>query len=141
MAAFYHVDAAFHDPVFGKLSGGRVKGMWRMLVEKGGGKINVSFHDIQEDGDQVTARWQAEYLFSSTGRMVVNKVSTRFSFEGEKIILHADSFSFWKWAGMALGMPGKLLGWTPLFKNKVRKRSLVMLEKFEQKIKTDEAKQ
>jgi hypothetical protein len=50
--------------------------------------------------------------------------------EDEKIIIHEDSFDFWKWSRMALGTPGLLLGWTPFLKKKVRTQAQTSLQNF-----------
>lgn len=140
MVAFYHPEVIFSDPVFDRLSGGQAMDMWRMLLEKGKGNLRVTFSDIHEVEGTVTARWEAVYPFSQTGRVVTNKVKASFSFQEEKIILHVDDFSFHKWASMALGLPGTLFGWTSFLKNTVRSKSLRMLERYSRKKTTYEQK-
>ncbi|HNP76912.1 MAG TPA: hypothetical protein PKM91_06725, partial [Cyclobacteriaceae bacterium] len=46
------------------------------------------------------------------------------------IIQHKDSFDLWRWSGMALGLSGKLLGWTPMIQNRIRATAMGNLKKF-----------
>ena len=48
-----------------------------------------------------------------TGRKVLNRIDAEFVFRAGKIARHTDSFDLWAWAGMALGLKGRLLGWLP----------------------------
>lgn len=130
MAACYHAEVEFSDPVFPDLHGERAANMWRMLCGRAA-DLKIEASDIQADGDTGSARWQAWYTFSATGRSVHNQVSARFRFRDGKIIEHRDSFPLWKWTRMALGVPGVLLGWTPLVQNKVRKQAAAGLDEFE----------
>lgn len=130
MGACYHKDIEFEDPAFGKLKGKEVSQMWKMLLERGKGDIDISFSDIHADGNNGSAKWEAKYLFSRTKRKVHNKISAQFKFKDGKIIEHVDSFDVWKWSSMALGISGKLLGWTPFIKNKIKAQSKGLLEKY-----------
>ncbi len=55
-------------------------------------------------------------MFSQTGRPVVNDVQATFRFQDGLIAEHHDDFDFHRWARQALGLPGLLLGWTPMLK-------------------------
>jgi hypothetical protein len=35
------------------------------------------------------------------------------------IVEHVDRFNFWRWSRQALGLPGLVLGWTPVLRKKV----------------------
>ncbi len=130
MVSHYHEDVEFEDPAFGKLNGEQAKNMWRMLIDRGKGQLKIEFTNIQTKGEKVYAHWEAEYLFSQTGRQVHNKIDAEFEFIDGQIIKHIDRFDFWKWSSMALGAPGTLLGWSPLVKNKVRKQCLYLLSHY-----------
>ena len=65
--------------------------------------------------------WEAKYEFGSNKRKVHNKIRARFYFDQGQIIEHTDVFDFWKWSSMALGLPGLLMGWSPIIRKKVRK--------------------
>lgn len=129
MAACYHEDARFSDPVFTDLRGSEVGAMWTMLCSQAQ-NFELSFKNINADESQGKASWEAMYDFSKTGRRVYNKISAEFQFQDGLIIKHQDSFSFWKWSAMALGPAGFILGWTPIIRNKVQQQAAKNLEKF-----------
>ena len=124
----YHKDVTFKDEVF-SLNGSEVPAMWHMLCKRGK-DLEITFSDIEADEETGSAYWEAKYTFSATKRMVHNKIYARFKFKDGKIIEHIDSFSFWKWSGQALGIPGYLLGWSPIIKNKVRDQAAKSLNAF-----------
>jgi len=53
-----------------------------------------------------------------------------FSFLGDRIVRHVDRFNLWKWAGMALGPAGILLGWTPMSEARSEKEARKGLAEF-----------
>jgi len=57
-------------------------------------------------------------------------IEASFAFANGKIVAHQDHFDLWRWAGMALGTPGKILGWTPMMKGKIRAEAKKGLEQF-----------
>jgi len=119
MAACYAPNAEFSDPVFPALKNGEPGMMWRMLLARAT-DLSLAYRDISADEQAGRAHWTATYTFSRTGRAVVNEIDAAFEFGDGLISRHRDSFDFWRWAGMALGAKGKLLGWTPLVRNAVR---------------------
>ena len=119
MASCYHPDVRFSDPVFPDLQGPRAGNMWKMLCERGK-DLKIEFRDVRADDVSGSAHWDAWYTFTTTGRKVLNQIDADFVFRDGKILRHTDRFDFHKWAGQALGTPGKLLGWTPFLRNKVR---------------------
>lgn len=123
MGACYAPDAHFSDPVFRDLRGAQVPAMWRMLCERGADLV-VTHGEVHADDGIGSARWQATYTFSQTGRKVHNTIQARFTFKDGKIATHVDDFSLWRWTRMALGMPGVLLGWSPMVQNKVRAQAM-----------------
>ncbi len=132
MVACYADDVRFSDPVFTDLRGDRAKNMWRMLCERGK-DLTIEFTDVKASGANGSAHWEARYTFSVTGRSVHNVIDASFVFEDGKIKEHVDTFDLWRWAGMALGMSGKLLGWTPLVQGKIRKTAQQGLDVWEKK--------
>lgn len=130
MIACYHPEVVFEDPAFGQLNATEAANMWRMLIERGKGNIDIVFSDVQADEQKGSVHWEAKYPFSKTGRKVHNKIDATFVFQDGKIIKHTDKFDLWKWSSMALGLPGKLLGWSPFMKNKIRQQSRGLLEKY-----------
>ncbi|HET9624366.1 MAG TPA: nuclear transport factor 2 family protein [Kofleriaceae bacterium] len=132
MAACYAPDVWFSDPVFHDLRGPRAGAMWRMLAERAS-SLEVTFSGVRADDRTGHAHWEARYLFSATNRPVHNVIEAAFEFRDGKIVRHADTFDLWRWAGQALGMKGKLLGWTPLVKNAIHKTAMKGLEAWEAK--------
>jgi ketosteroid isomerase-like protein len=132
MAACYHPDVEFSDPVFPALRGTEASDMWRMLAARAT-DLKVRFDVKGADDKRGTAHWDADYTFVKTGRKVSNSIDARFEFEGGLIRRHTDRFDFWRWSRMALGTSGLLLGWSPLVQNKVRKQAAEGLQAFRAK--------
>jgi ketosteroid isomerase-like protein len=129
MVSCYAPDAHFSDAVFTDLKGEQLFAMWRMLAKRAKG-FTLTYRDVEADDVAGKAHWEATYLFSKTGRQVHNVIDASFAFADGKIVAHQDRFDLWRWAGMALGAPGKLLGWTPLMKGKIRRTAKEGLEEF-----------
>ena len=90
MVSCYHSEVEFSDPAFGILEGERAKNMWRMLISSQKGKeFLVTYSDISE----LTAKWEATYIFSKTNRRIHNKILAEFEFKDGLIIKHKDRFS------------------------------------------------
>lgn len=119
MGRCYADDAIFSDPVFAMLDAEGVRAMWAMLCARAR-DLDVSVGDIVADDRAGSARWIASYTFSRTGRKVRNAIDARFEFRDGKIVRHTDRFDLWRWAGMALGIKGQLLGWLPAVQNAIR---------------------
>jgi ketosteroid isomerase-like protein len=122
MAACYHADIVFSDPVFPELRGAEAGKMWAMLCERGT-DLKLEHRDVSADDRTGKARWDAWYTFSATRRKVHNQIAARFELRDGLIVRHVDDFSFYRWSRQALGPAGLLLGWTPLVKNKVRRQA------------------
>ncbi len=118
MGNCYHEKATFSDEAF-KLKEKEVAAMWHMLISRGK-DLEITFDNVVEKGDTVTAYWEAKYSFSATKRKVHNKIHAQFKFKDGKIIEHLDRFNFWRWSSQALGLPGYLLGWSSFLKKKVK---------------------
>ncbi len=130
MVACYHQHVVFEDPAFGELAAQDACDMWRMLCASGT-DLQVR-HTILDDSDSnATVNWIADYTFSATGRSVTNDVTATLKFQDGLIIDHRDHFDFWKWSRQALGMPGLLLGWSPMLKSKVRATTRTNLDAFQ----------
>lgn len=119
MAACYADDVVFSDPVFGELRGDEARDMWRMLVARAQ-NFSLVFDGVDADERTGRAHWVATYLFTQTGREVVNRIDARFVFRDGRIVEHRDSFDLWLWSRQALGVKGTLLGWSPLVKRAIR---------------------
>ena len=130
MIACYHEEIEFQDPAFGLLKGHEARSMWRMLIQRNKGGIEISHDNVQADGTQGSAKWTARYIFSPTGRIVINQVKSHFEFKEEKIIRHFDYFDLWKWTRQAFGWRGYILGWSPLMQNKIRLETAKLLRRY-----------
>ena len=128
MAACYTPDAHFSDPVFTDLRGEEPGAMWKMLTGRAT-DLEVRLVEHEADDERGSARWVADYTFS-TGRRVHNDIRAEFTFRDGLIAEHRDSFSFHRWARQALGPPGLLLGWTPIVRGKVQKEARSGLDEF-----------
>lgn len=129
MAACYTDDVLFEDPAFGELRGEQARGMWRMLCAKAQ-DLRIEARDIHAGDEHGSAHWEAFYTFSQTGRPVHNRIDAAFRFRDGLICEHRDHFGFHRWSRQALGLPGLLLGWTPLLRNKVRAQARSNLARF-----------
>ena len=129
MGGLYRPDAIFSDPVFGELDGAQIGNMWQMLLS-GADDLRVQAGEIDADDTGGTARWTADYSFGSARRPVHNEVSARFEIDAGLIAAHHDNFSFPRWAGQALGLPGRLFGWTPILKRSVRAKVRSQLDRY-----------
>lgn len=130
MASAYHVNAVFRDPVF-NLRGPDIGDMWRMFCSAGT-DLRVEFSSVTADDRAGSAHWEAYYTYRPTGRAVHNVVAANFEFDDDGLIRrHRDEFNLTTWARQALGLPGALLGWTPLVKNRIRKQAAGQLRKFQ----------
>ena len=136
MQACYAADVQFDDEVFSLRGRDQVGGMWRMLCDAVKGKPDARAAwklDVSQVTDR-SAHWEAHYLFSATGRKVLNRIDAEFEFDHAGLIVrHRDRFDFWAWSRQALGLPGLLLGWSPLLRRKVRTQAAANLKRFLQK--------
>ena len=129
MALCYAPDARFSDPVFPALKGPEIGAMWSMLCSRAK-SLQVNLVDAAATDAEGSAHWEAIYPFSKTGRMVHNRIAARFVFKDGKIVDHRDEFPLWRWAGMALGAKGQLLGWLPPVQNAIRQEAAKSLAEF-----------
>ncbi len=120
MQQCYADDATFSDPVFTNLDANAVRAMWEMFCLRSK-SLDIQFKNVSAGDTKGSATWIATYVFSATGNKVVNTITANFAFLDGKITTHKDNFSFYNWAKQAMGLPGIILGWTPLVKSKVRK--------------------
>jgi ketosteroid isomerase-like protein len=130
MAAHYAPDARLHDPAFGALTGAEAGAMWRLLTARAHDlQVPLPAHDATDTTG--TANWVATYTFAQTGRKVVNDIQARFRFAADgRFAEHVDDFSFHTWSKQALGLPGTLLGWTPILPALTRKKARGQLDAF-----------
>lgn len=126
MAACYHPEVRFSDPVFPDLRGAEASRMWEMLCHRGKDLV-IEFGEVEAGALEGTARWVARYTFSSTGRPVTNRVKASFQFRDGAIIRHVDGFPFWRWSRQALGPAGWALGWSGWLRRRVQAQAAAAL--------------
>ena len=119
MAAMYRADAAFEDPVF-RLKGEEIGEMWTGLLGRAR-DFSVAYTIAQAASGRGTVEWTARYLFGGR-RRVTNVVVSDIEFDGQKIRRQVDQFDFHRWAGQALGTPGKLFGGYEWFRRAVSRK-------------------
>ncbi|PCE63706.1 nuclear transport factor 2 family protein [Sediminicola luteus] len=129
MQACYADDVVFTDPAFGTLHGDAAKQMWAMLLSRGT-DLSIDFSDVKDNGQTVTANWNAYYAYGPKKRKVHNKIQAHFWLEGGLIVHHVDRFDLWKWSRQALGPMGFVLGWSAYFKQKLQSKTRAMLKKY-----------
>ena len=132
MVNYYHKDIVFTDPAFGELKGEHAKNMWRMLCASQKDKnFVVKYKDVKANENSGSVNWEAFYNFSKTNRKIHNVIHAEFKFKDGKIIEHIDDFNLYKWAQMAFGVSGYLMGWSNFFKKKLNAQTHHLLTKFE----------
>lgn len=125
----YHDEVFFYDPVFEDLDAPSAKAMWKMLCLQAK-DLTIEFSKVEADNEYGSCQWKAVYLFSKTGRKVVNRIKAHFKFHEGKIIEHMDDFDLYTWSRQAFGPAGWVLGWSSFLKNKIRKTAKSNLERF-----------
>lgn len=129
MLACYHVQAKFSDEVFLDLNHEGIQKMWTMLLRRGKDLIIESDSPEIKNG-LITTKWTANYTFSQTGRMVTNKVTSKFKFKDGLIIEQEDTFDFHKWSKQAFGIMGYFMGGTSWFRDKVREKARKSIDRY-----------
>lgn len=130
MQSCYSNNVVFNDPVFGLLNATETFAMWEMLCKKAQ-SFSLTFSNIELlDDEYATCQWQATYIFSATGKKVVNNIKAHMRILDGKITEHSDAFSLYKWAQMALGIKGWLIGWNSFVQNKIKVGAKKNLLKF-----------
>lgn len=130
MVTCYHDKITFEDPAFGKLEGEQAKAMWRMLLQRAQGQLNIEVPTVKANETEGSSYWVARYPYGPKKRPVLNKVSGTFTFQDGKILTHKDEFDLWAWSRQALGVPGYLLGWSSFMRNKIQANTNKLLAKF-----------
>jgi ketosteroid isomerase-like protein len=130
MQSCYSDDAVFNDPAFGLLDADETRAMWEMLCKRAR-DFSLVYGNIQLlDEEYTTTDWTASYIFTKTGRRVVNKITAHMRFRDGLIIEHTDAFDIYKWTRQAFGLTGLLLGWTSFLHRKIQRQAKEGLHKF-----------
>ena len=128
MAACYHPEAKFHDPIFGSLHGAEIGHMWQMLLTLSKGQLKLHFQVNDAHLGLVRAHWEADYTFSATGFPVHNVIESEFELREGLIYRQRDHFDLHRWSSQALGTPGFLFGGLPLFQNLLQRQVRTRLQ-------------
>jgi len=129
MLECYHDEVEFRDPVYGIVKGVAAKAMWLMILERGN-ELKIEFRNVSANENEGRVDWTAYYTYSKTDRQIVNRIHATFKFKDGKIIFHRDRYSVWRWAGMALGLTGYLLGFTPFIQNQIKSDAVTSLRMY-----------
>lgn len=129
MAACYTADAVFEDAAFGELTAGGGQDMWRMLTSRSS-DLTVDLAEREADETSGSAHWIADYTFTPTGRTVRNDIRAAFKFRDGLIADHRDTFDLHAWGAQAMGPMGRILGYTPLLKLIIRRKTSSQLAAF-----------
>ena len=129
VGALYAPAATFTDPAFGTLDAAEARAMWQMLLGRAQDLV-VTWRVESETSTHARVHWEARYTFAATDRSVVNRIATDMTLAGGLIVCQVDHFDFWRWSRQALGLPGTLLGWSPLLRARVRSQARAGLARF-----------
>lgn len=106
MAACYTPDARFRDIAFDHMGRDRIHEMWRMICS---GDIQARFEVADADEASGAAHSVFTYQFGATkdpptqGRLVVNPITSRFTFRDGLIVRQQDDSDARAWARQAIG--------------------------------------
>jgi len=120
MSGMYAPDAAFSDPVF-RLRGPEIGRMWETLLGRAR-EFAVTWEVRRAEPDRGEVAWTARYLFGGK-RPVVNAITSDVLFRSGQIVEQTDRFDFHRWAGQALGAPGRALGGFDWFRRSVARKA------------------
>lgn len=131
MAACYHPQASFSDPVFPDLRGAEPGAMWRMLTAAAArtGGLRLDYRIACADERQAQVLWETDYVYRGD-RKVHNSVRSTLTFRDAAILSQVDEFAFWPWSRQALGLTGWLAGWLPAYRRAVQRAARAQLDRF-----------
>jgi len=132
MAACYHPQCTFSDPVFPDLDHDAAVAMWSMLCARAV-DLEVAVSGVMADADRGKAHWKASYTYAATGRPVINEIDASFLFRDGLILRHEDRFDLYRWMRQALGPFGTLIGWLPPVQSAMRRRAAAALANWRRK--------
>ena len=97
--------------------------MWRMLCARGKDLPSSRASIEADDGARPRALERDATRIGRRGGRVDNDIDATFAFRDGRIVGHVDRFDLWRWATQALGLSGRVLGFTPLLAPLVRKQA------------------
>lgn len=122
MAACYGESAQFSDIAFRLQGRKQIHAMWHMICVNG---IEVEVTDVKEHAGEVHARIVDTYVFSDTGRPVVNSILCRFQCRDGLILQQIDECDPLLWARQAFGgVKGEVAGRVGLLRRSAASKKL-----------------
>jgi hypothetical protein len=121
-------DVVLQDPLFGELKGAQAFAMWQMLWRFR--EYSVTVDEQAASPTEGKAEWRQTYNLPATRRMILNKVTSSFTFYDRRISAITDKWSLYGYARMGQGALGLLLGWLPPFQETMRQAALERLTLF-----------
>lgn len=128
----YAPTARFNDPVFDTLVGNEIPKMWRMLIEKSKGNLEIEYTIIKSNEHKSSVEWIATYTFGKNKRKIRNVIQSEFYFKDGLIIKQNDDFNIWTWSKQAFGFSGFLFGWTGYMQNKIQEKANLALKNYKE---------
>lgn len=93
----------FTDEIFQKLNVGEARKMWVMLLNTPNKPV-VKYELVVAGEDHAIVHWEADYVFSKTGRAVHNDVTSILFINNGKIVRQVDKFDLCSWTRQAFGV-------------------------------------
>ena len=124
MRAAYAPGACFSNPLFQLQGTEEIGALWAMVCaaidRKRVDQWRLEVSEVEATAHCGRARCQPHWRIRASGRVVQGVTDAEFSFDRDgRILSHVERFSFWHWSRQALGLRGALLGWTPLWRDRV----------------------
>jgi hypothetical protein len=108
MVACYGESAQFSDIAFCLQGRKQIHAMWHMICANG---TEVEVKDVKGHAGEVHAQIVDTYVFSDTGRPVVNPILCRFQCRDRLILQQIDECNAVHWARQAFGgVKGEVVG-------------------------------
>jgi hypothetical protein len=124
MGRLYTPDATFEDPLF-RLKGQEIGKMWTGLMHRAR-DWSLAYTIAQAKERSGVVEWTAHYKFGGK-RPVENVVLSEIELDNGLISRQVDQFDFRRWAGQALGPPGRLFGRFEWFRRGVSRKAALGL--------------
>ena len=133
MAAAYHPDATFSDPVFPRSRPRRHRGDVGDALRARDRPHDRTLGDLRRRRERAAPTGIATYTYTATKRRVVNRIDATFAFRDGLILRHDDRFSLYRWMRQAFGLNGVLAGWLPPVQRAVRAQAAKALAAYRAK--------
>ncbi|MBF0238087.1 MAG: nuclear transport factor 2 family protein [SAR324 cluster bacterium] len=109
ISSFYSPEAVYSSPVFDKITGPEIHGMWRLVCEMSH-EIDIKIGHIEVHDQECEVSWLLKYDIPVLKKIIEQPVHSIFKMDGNGIISHEDQYNFAQWSGMLLGHWGVTFG-------------------------------